>query len=56
MPKILKKSLKTRDRFIAIANLQDDKESVLFQTGNRQLSPGGRGNFNGRVTVVPFDV
>ena len=37
-PEILKKSLRTRDRFTAISDLQNNEERVLFQAGNRQLS------------------
>ena len=33
-----KKSSKTVDQFTAISDLQDNKEHVLFQTANRQLS------------------
>ena len=38
MPEILKKSSKTRDRFTATSDLQNNVERVLFQAGNRQLS------------------
>ena len=51
MPEILKKSLKTGDRFVTIVDFPNDKENVLFQTGDGQLSSEG-GNCNGRVTGV----
>ena len=38
MPEILKKSSKTGNRFTAITDFQNNKDPVLFQTGNRQLS------------------
>ena len=37
MLEILKKSSKTGDRFLAVSDLQNNEERVLFQTGNRQL-------------------
>ena len=38
MPEILNKSSKTGDQFMEISDLQNNKERVLFQPGNRQLS------------------
>ena len=38
MREVLKKSPKTEDRFTAISDLQNNEESVLYQSGHRQLS------------------
>ena len=37
MPEILKKSLKTEDRFTTTSDLQNHVEHVLSQAGNNQL-------------------
>ena len=38
MPKILKKSSKTGDRFTATSDLPNTVQRTVFQAGNRQLS------------------